>query len=219
ALVERLRRRRIKIFASATSVREAKWLAERGCDAVIAQGAEAGGHRGMFLEESVASQVGLFALLPQIVDAVKVPVIAAGGIADSRGIVAAFALGARAVQIGTAYLKTPEAKISPLYRRALESVGASDTAITNLFSGRPARGIANRFVQESGPMSDHALAFPFAATYVAPLRAASEKAGSTDHMQMWAGQAAALAKPMPAEELTRELWESALELWNKGGKN
>jgi len=217
SFVERLKRRRIKIFASATSVREAKWLVANGCDAVIAQGAEAGGHRAMFLEEHVASQAGLFALLPQVVDAVKVPVIAAGGVADSRGIVAALALGASAVQIGTAYLKTPEAKISLLYRRALDSAGESDTAITNLFSGRPARGIANRFVFQSGPMSDHALAFPFAATHVAPLRAASEKAGSTDHMQMWAGQAAALARPMPAEELTRTLWKGALTLWKQGG--
>ena len=208
-LVERLKRKKIKILASATSVREAKWLEERGCDAVIAQGAEAGGHRGMFLEESIASQTGLFALLPQIVDAVRVPVIAAGGIADSRGIAAAFALGASAVQIGTAYLKCPEAKISPLYRQALDSVGDGDTAITNLFSGRPARGIANRFVRECGPMSNDALAFPFAATYVAPLRTASEKAGSTDYMQMWAGQAAALSKAMPAEALTRSLWDGA----------
>jgi nitronate monooxygenase len=215
ALVERLKRAGIKIFASATSVREAKWLATRGCDAVIAQGSEAGGHRGMFLEKDVALQAGLFALLPQVVDAVRVPVIAAGGIADSRGIVAAFALGASAVQIGTAYLKTPEAKISPLYRKALGAVGDGDTAITNLFSGRPARGIANRFVRESGPMSSEALEFPFAATHVAPLRAASEKAGSTDHMQMWAGQAAALAKAMPAGELTHALWDGAKEIWRR----
>jgi nitronate monooxygenase len=209
SLMEKLKRKKIKILASATSVREAKWLEERGCDAVIAQGVEAGGHRGMFLEQDIASQSGLFALLPQIIDAVRVPVIAAGGIADSRGVAAAFALGASAVQIGTAYLKCPEAKISPLYRQALDSVGDGDTAITNLFSGRPARGIVNRFVRESGPMSDDALAFPFAATYVAPLRVASEKAGSTDYMQMWAGQAAALAKAMPAEELTKSLWKAA----------
>ena len=209
ALFERVKRRGIMIFASATSVREAKWLEERGCDAVIAQGAEAGGHRGMFLEEDVASQTGLFALLPQVVDAVRVPVIAAGGIADARGVVAAFELGASAVQIGTAYLKSPESTIAPLWRHALESVGEGDTAITNLFTGRPARGIANRFVRELGTMSSEALAFPFAATYVAPLRAASEKAGSMDYMQMWAGQGAALAKAMPAEELTRVLWEGA----------
>ena len=209
ALVGRLKRKKIKILATATSVREAKWLVEHGCDAVVAQGIEAGGHRGMFLEESVASQTGSFALLPQVVDAVRVPVIAAGGVADARGVAAAISLGASAVQIGTAYLKCPEAKISPLYRQALESVGVGDTAITNLFSGRPARGIANRFVRESGPMSSDAPAFPFAATYVAPLRAASEKAGSTDYMQMWAGQGAALAKAMPAEELTRSLWDGA----------
>jgi nitronate monooxygenase len=212
ALVEPLRRKGIKVLASATSVREAKWLAERGCDAVIAQGSEAGGHRGMFLEESIASQTGLFALLPQVVDAVRMPVIAAGGIADSRGIAAAFTLGASAVQIGTAYLKCPEAEISPLYRQALDSVGDGDTAVTNLFSGRPARGVVNRFVRESGPMSSDVPAFPFAATYVTPLRAASEKAGSTDYMQMWAGQAAGLAKAMPAEKLTRTLWDEAMKL-------
>ncbi|HUE41949.1 MAG TPA: nitronate monooxygenase [Candidatus Sulfotelmatobacter sp.] len=214
-LLERLKRRKIKILASATSVREANWLEDHGCDAVIAQGSEAGGHRGMFLEESIASQTGLFALLPQIVDAVRLPVIAAGGIADARGIAATLALGASALLIGTAYLKCPEAKISPLYRQALESVGDGETAITNLFSGRPARGIANRFVRESGPMSSDALAFPFAATYVAPLRAASEKAGSTDYMQMWAGQAAGLGKAMPAEELTRTLWDGAAEIWRR----
>jgi len=215
ALMERLKRRGIKILASATSVREAKWLEEHGCDAVIAQGSEAGGHRGMFLEENIESQAGLFALLPQVVDAVRVPVVAAGGIADACGVAAALALGAGAVQIGTAYLKCPEAKISPLYRKALDSVGDNETAITNLFSGRPARGIVNRFMRESGPMSSDVLAFPFSATYIAPLRAASEKAGSTDYMQMWAGQAARLAKSMPAEELTRSLWDDAMKLRTK----
>ncbi|MBV8514608.1 MAG: nitronate monooxygenase [Acidobacteria bacterium] len=171
----------------------------------------------MFLEHSVASQTGLFALLPQVADAVRVAVIAAGGIADARGVVAAFALGASAVQIGTAYLKSPESTISPLWRQALNSVGECDTVITNLFTGRPARGIANRFVRELGTMSSDALAFPFAATYVAPLRAASEKAGSTDYMQMWAGQGVALAKAMPAEELTRTLWAGATEIWRRDG--
>jgi nitronate monooxygenase len=218
-LFERVKRKGIKIFASATSVPEAKWLEERGCDAVIAQGAEAGGHRGMFLEGDVTSQTGLFALLPQVVDAVRVPVIAAGGIADSRGTVAAFALGASAVQIGTAYLKTPESKISPLWRQALDSMGEGDTAITNVFTGRPARGIANRYVRELGTMSSDALAFPFAATYVAPLRAASEKAGATDYMSMWSGQSAGLAKAMPAEELTRSLWDGAMEIRQANGRN
>jgi nitronate monooxygenase len=204
-LVERLKRRGIKILSSATSVREAKWLESRGCDAIIAQGFEAGGHRGMFLETNIATQLGLFALLPQVRDAVSVPVIAAGGIADARGIVAALALGASGVQLGTAYLFCPEANVSPLYRRALGQAADKGTAVTNLFSGRPARGILNRYLQESGPMSDAAPAFPYAATLVAPLRAASEHAGSLDYMQLWAGEAAGLAKSMPADQFTRKL--------------
>jgi nitronate monooxygenase len=204
-LVERLKRHGIKILSSATSVREAKWLASRDCDAIIAQGFEAGGHRGMFLETNIAIQFGLFALLPQVKDAVSVPVIAAGGIADARGVVAALALGASGVQLGTAYLFCPEANISPLYRRALEQAPDSGTVLTNLFSGRPARGILNRYLQESGPMSDTAPAFPYAATLVAPLGAASERTGSVDYMRLWAGQAAGLAKSLPADQFTRKL--------------
>ena len=210
SLVNRLKRHGIKIISSATSVREAKLLESRGCDAVIAQGIEAGGHRGMFLETNIATQVGLFALLPQVADALSVPVIAAGGIADARGVVAAFALGASGVQMGTAYLFCPEAKVSPLYLRALQQAGDYGTALTNLFSGRPARGILNRYLQESGPMSDAAPAFPYAATLVAPLRAVSERAGSVDYMQLWAGQAAALGKSMPADQLTRKLAAAVL---------
>ena len=203
-LVERLKERGIKILSSATSVREARWLEAHGCDAVIVQGLEAGGHRGMFLETNLATQTGLFALLPRVRDAVSVPVIAAGGIADARGVVAALALGASGVQLGTAYLLCPEAKVSPLYRQAVARVD-NETALTNLFSGRPARGIVNRYLRESGPMSDAAPTFPYAATLVAPLRAASERAGSVDYMQLWAGQAAGLAKAMPADEFTRKL--------------
>ena len=211
SLVERLKTRGIKILSSATSVREAKWLESHGCDAIIAQGVEAGGHRGMFLETNVATQLGLFALLPQVKDAVSVPVIAAGGIADARGIVAAFALGASGVQLGTAYLFCPEANVSPLYRRALDKAADSGTVLTNLFSGRPARGILNRYLQESGPISEAAPIFPHAATLVAPLRSASEKAGSPDYMQLWAGEAAGLAKSMPADQFTRTLAAHALE--------
>jgi nitronate monooxygenase len=204
-LVERLKKQGVKILSSATSVREATWLEDRGCDAVIVQGFEAGGHRAMFLETDVAAQVGLFALLPQVADAVSIPVIAAGGIADARGIVAAFALGACGVQLGTAYLFCPEANVSPLYRHALEHAAATGTALTNLFSGRPARGILNRYLREGGPMSESALTFPYAATLVAPLRAASETVGSLDYMQMWSGQAAKLVKAMPADQFTRKL--------------
>lgn len=209
-LLERLKRRGIKILSTATSVQEAIWLAARGCDAIIAQGAEAGGHRGMFLETNAATQAGLFALLPQVADAVSVPVIAAGGIADARGVVAALALGAAGVQLGTAYLFCPEAKVSPLYRRSLEQASERGTVLTNLFSGRPARGIVNRYLLESGPMSDAALAFPYAATLVAPLRAASEKAASLDFMQLWAGQATGLVHAMTAAEFTRKLALDAL---------
>jgi len=209
-LLDRLKSRGMLILATATSVAEAIWLAQRGCDAIIAQGVEAGGHRGMFLERDPATQSGLFALLPQIADAVRIPVIATGGIADARGIRAAFALGASAVQIGTAYLLCPEAEIAPLHRHALEQVTESGTAVTTLFSGRPARGIVNRFMLDAGFLPDAALPFPYAGNLVAPLRRASEKAGSTDCMQMWAGQSAALARPMGAEELTRTLASETL---------
>jgi nitronate monooxygenase len=217
SLVARIKGQGIKILSSATTVREAKWLASHGCDAIIAQGIEAGGHRGMFLETNIESQIGLFALLPQVKDAVSVPVIAAGGIADARGVIAALALGASGVQLGTAYLFCPEAKVSPLYRRALEQAAEKGTALTNLFSGRPARGILNRYLEESGPMSDAAPSFPYAATLVAPLRAASERAGSLDYMQLWARQAVGLAKTMPADQFTRKLAEDVLNLYSKSG--
>ena len=210
-LLSRLKRHGIRILSSATSVREAVWLESRGCDAIIAQGLEAGGHRGMFLETDSATQAGLFALLPQVADAVSVPVIAAGGIADARGVVAAMALGASGVQLGTAYLLCPEANVSPLYRQALAQAGENNTVLTNLFSGRAARGILNRFVAECGPSSDAAPPFPYAATLVAPLRSASERAGATDYMQMWAGQATRLAKSLPAEEFTRNLAAEVLQ--------
>jgi nitronate monooxygenase len=199
-----------KILSTATSVDEARWLEDQGCDAIIAQGFEAGGHRGMFLTKDVSSQVGTMALVPQVVDAVRVPVIAAGGIADARGIVAAFALGAAAVQIGTAYLHCPEAQISPLYRQALKVTRDNETAITNVFTGRPARAIVNRFMREVGPMSDVAPDFPLAAAALAPLRAKSEMAGSTDFTPFWLGQAAPLGRELPAAELTKQLAVEAL---------
>ena len=142
-----------KVLSSATTVEEALWLEANGCDAIIAMGYEAGGHRGMFLSDDITSQIGTFALVPQVVDAVRIPVIAAGGIGDHRGLVAALALGASAVQIGTAYLFCPEAKVSAAHRHALDNAPASDTALTNLFTGRPARGINNRIMRELGPMS------------------------------------------------------------------
>jgi nitronate monooxygenase len=204
-LLARIRRTGAKIISSATSVDEARWIEDQGCDAIVAQGYEAGGHRGMFLAQDISTQVGTMALVPLMVDAVKVPVIAAGGIADARGIVAAFALGAAAVQIGTAYLYCPEAQISTLYRQALQDTKDNETAITNVFTGRPARGIVNRLVRELGPMSDAVPKFPLAATGVAPLRAKSEMAGSADFTPLWAGQAARLSRKLPAAELTKQL--------------
>src|SRR5262252_1592677 len=201
-----------KILSSATSVDEARWLEDQGCDAIIAQGFEAGGHRGMFLTDDVSTHVGTMALVPQVVDAVKVPVIAAGGIADARGILAAVALGAAAVLIGTAYLHCPEAQISPLHRAALKGAKDNETAITNIFTGRPARAIVNRFMREVGPMSDVAPEFPLAAATLAPLRAKSEMAGSADFTPFWLGQAARLGRELPAAELTRQLAGEALEI-------
>jgi nitronate monooxygenase len=165
----------------------------------------------MFLTEDVSTQVGTMALVPQIVDAVKVPIIAAGGIADARGILAAFALGAAAVQIGTAYLHCPEARIAPLHRQALKDTKDNDTAITNVFTGRPARAIVNRFMREVGPMSDATPEFPLAAAAIAPLRAKSELAGSADFTPMWSGQAARLGRELPAAQLTKQLAGEALE--------
>jgi nitronate monooxygenase len=198
------------VLSSATTVAEACWLEAHGVDAVIAQGYEAGGHRGMFLTDNLATQVGTFALVPQVVDAVKVPVIAAGSVADARGIVAAFALGAAAVQLGTAYLHCPEAKITALHRAALRAARDDGTACTNLMTGRPARGFVNRVMREIGPISDVAPEFPLAGGALAPLRAKAEAQGSGDFSPMWSGEAAALGRAMPAAELTRTLAAEAL---------
>lgn len=194
-----------KIIASATTVEEARWLEARGVDAVIAQGYEAGGHRGIFLSEDLSTQVGTFALLPQIIQAVKVPVIATGGIADAKGVAAAMALGAAGVQVGTAYLLCPEATTSAIYRAALKSEAARHTAVTNVFTGRPARGIVNRIIRELGPVSAAAPAFPLAAAAIAPLRAKAESQGSGDFSSLWSGQNASGCREMPAAELTKAL--------------
>jgi nitronate monooxygenase len=204
-LLERVRATGAKIISSATTVDEARWLEDQGCDTIIAQGYEAGGHRGFFLTEDISTQAGTMALVPQVVDAVKVPVIAAGGIADARGIVAAFALGASAVQMGTAYLFCPEAKVIPFHRDALKGAKDNDTVLTNVFTGRPARGIVNRIVREVGPMLELAPQFPLASGAVTPLRIKAEAAGSGDFSPLWSGQAAALGRDAPAGELTRQL--------------
>jgi nitronate monooxygenase len=204
-LLQRVRAWGARVLSSATTVEEARWLAERGVDAVIAQGAEAGGHRGMFLSDDLDTQLGTLALVRQVVDAVQVPVIAAGGIADAQGVAAALALGASGVQVGTAYLLCPEATTTALHRQALKSEAARVTALTNVFTGRPARGIVNRAIRELGPMSAVAPAFPQAAPAMGVLRAKAESLGRSDFSPLWSGQNASGCKEIPAGELTREL--------------
>ena len=204
-LLARVRAWGAKVLASATTVAEARWLEARGVDAIIAQGLEAGGHRGIFLGDDLTTQAGTMALLPQIVHAVSVPVIAAGGIADARGIEAARTLGAAGVQVGTAYLLCPEATTTMIHREALASDAAQHTAVTNVFTGRPARGIVNRIVRELGPISARAPAFPLATAALAPLRAAAEQRGSGDFSPLWSGQNASGCRAVPAGQRTREL--------------
>jgi nitronate monooxygenase len=214
-LLARVKAAGCKVISSATTVKEAVWLEESGADVIIAQGAEAGGHRGMFLTDDITQQPGTFALVPQVVDAVHVPVIAAGGIADGRGIAAAFALGAAGVQIGTAYLRCPESKVSAQARTLLAQGRDDSTVITNVMTGRPARGLVNRVMREVGPISPDAPEFPHAATALGPLKAAAEKQGKLDFTNLWAGQAVRLGRDMPAAELTRVLAGSALARLSK----
>ncbi|MBI1360331.1 MAG: 2-nitropropane dioxygenase [Alphaproteobacteria bacterium] len=211
SLMTRVRKAGAFILASATTPTEARWLASRGVDAIIAQGSEAGGHRGVFAEDwrTGSGMIGTMALVPLIVDVVSLPVIAAGGIADGRGVAAALALGAAAAQIGTAYLATPEAGISEDHRTALFAAPAEDIVVTNVVSGRPARGVANRLVREMGPISEEAPEFPRGVPAVAPLRRAAEASGSVEFSPLWAGQAAPLSRRMPAGELTKTLWSEA----------
>ena len=204
-LLARVRAGGSKIFSSATTVDEARWLEVHGVDAIIAQGFEAGGHRGMFLSDDLSTQIGTFALLPQIVQAVALPVVAAGGIADANGVAAAMALGAAGVQVGTAYLLCPEAMTSAVHRAALRSEAARHTAVTNLFSGRPARGIVNRLMRELGPVSTVVPDFPLASSALAVLRAKAESQGRGDFSPLWSGQNASGCREIPAADLTRDL--------------
>jgi nitronate monooxygenase len=211
-LMARVKAAGCKIVCSATTVDEARFLEANGCDAIIAQGLEAGGHRGMFLSMEAVTQVGLFALLPQVVDAVKVPVIATGGIADGRAVAAALTLGAAAVQIGTAFLFCPEAKILPPHRAALRAARDDSTVVTNVFSGRPARALVNRAIRELGPISNIVPEFPLASGALAPLHAKAQAQGSGDFSPMLAGQAAAFGRELPAGQLIRNLATEALDL-------
>ncbi|MDR2154888.1 MAG: nitronate monooxygenase [Burkholderiaceae bacterium] len=190
------------VLSSATTVEEARWLEQHGADAIIAQGLEAGGHRGHFLNTDLSAQMGAFALLPQITAAVRLPVIAAGGIADAAGVRAALALGACGVQVGTAYLCADEATTAPLHRAALQSEAARHTQLTTLFSGGAARGIVNRAMRELGPLNPVAPPFPLASAALAPLRAAAEKTGRTDFTPLWSGQNASGCQSAPAARIT-----------------
>ena len=204
-LLARVRGWGAKVIASATTVEEGLWLQQHGVDAVIAQGLEAGGHRGHFLSDDLSQQMGTFALLPQLVRALQVPVIAAGGIADAKGVAAVLAMGAVAAQIGTAYMLCPEATTSALHRAALQSEAARHTALTNVFTGRPARGIVNRVMRELGALNPQAPHFPLATTAIAPLRVKAEALGLGDFSPLWSGQNVDGCKAIPAAQLTREL--------------
>jgi nitronate monooxygenase len=205
-LIARVKSWGSKLLSSATTVEEAVWLERRGVDAVIAQGVEAGGHRGIFLSEDLTTQIGTFALLPQIVKAVRVPVIASGGIADAQGVAAAMSLGAAGVQLGTSFLLCPETKTSAVHRAVLKSPQSGHTALTNLFSGRPARGIVNRLMRELGPINAAAPAFPLAAGAIAPLRKRAESEGLGDFSPLWAGQNVSGCREISAAELARSLF-------------
>ncbi len=205
ALLARVKAWGAVVLSTATTADEARWLQAQGADVIIAQGLEAGGHRGHFLNDDLSRQQGLFALLPQVVRAVSVPVVAAGGIADAAGISAALALGAAGVQLGTTYLLCDEATTSPLHRQVLGSPAAAHTALTRLLTGRPARGVVNRLMQALGPMNDAAPHFPLAAAALAPLRAAAEAQGRSDFSPLWAGQNTQGCQAIGAAELTRQL--------------
>ena len=210
-LLVRVKATGAKIVSTATTVAEARWLEARGCDAIIAQGIEAGGHRGMFLTDDLTTQLGTIALVPQIVDAVRVPVIASGGVTDARGIAAAFVLGAAAVQLGTAYLFCPEAKVSAPYRAALDA-RSEHTTLTNVYTGRVGRSVTNRIARELGPIATDAPDFPLAAGLLFPLTLTAEAAGLDDFTPLWSGQAAPLGRKLPAAELTRQLASKATAL-------
>jgi nitronate monooxygenase len=215
ALLARVKAAACRVMSSATTVEEARWLEAHGADVIIAQGSEAGGHRGTFLSPNpsaaVASQPGVLALVPQVVDAVRVPVVAAGGIADARGIAAAFALGAAGVQIGTGYLRCPEAGTSNFHRDAIRHARADSTVLSNLFTGRPARVLSSRLTRELGPISDAAPEFPLPLRALLPLISLAEKRSINDFTPLWSGEAAALASDLPAQTLTVELAKGAIE--------
>jgi nitronate monooxygenase len=212
-LLHRVKATGAVVIGCATTVEEARWLEERGVDAIIAQGFEAGGHTGRFLGSDPAEAMGLFALLPQVADAVSAPVIAAGGIANGRGIAAAFVLGASAVQLGTAYLHAPETPISFVHRDRLRE---GHTVFTNLLTGGLARGVRGRLIDDLGPVRAEAPPYPLASEALAPIRKAAEKHGEYGFGPMWAGQSAPLGERLGATELTRKLAADALAILARG---
>lgn len=211
--VAKLKERNIAWFANATTVAEARAAAEAGADAIVAQGAEAGGHRGAFdSSKSEAEAIGLFALLPAILDAVKIPVIATGGIGDARGMAAAFAMGAAAVQIGTGFLRTPEAGIAPAWADALGQTPPEATRLTRAFSGRAGRSIATEYVRAAAaPDAPTPAPYPVQRAITQAMRDAANKANDISRIQAWAGQSAALAQAKPAGDLIAELWQETCQ--------
>jgi nitronate monooxygenase len=212
SFVAELKARGILWLATATTVAEAKAAEQAGADAVIAQGFEAGGHRGAFHPEEAEHQAaGLMALLPQVADAVSVPIIAAGGIADGRGVAAALILGASAVQIGTGLLRTPEAKTHPAYADRLGRTGPHETMVTRAFSGRPGRSVATTYVRAAS-IGPPPAPYPVQRGLTGGMREAARRSGDAERMQMWAGQAAKLSRAEPAGVVVRRLWDDAVAL-------
>ena len=210
ARLDKLKAAGIAVGGSATCVAEARQLESLGFDFVIAQGGEAGGHRGTYLRDPAEALTGTFALTRLIVRAIRIPVIAAGGIMDGAGVAAVLALGAQAAQLGTAFLPCPESGASQAHKEAVLAAREDITSITEKFSGKPARGIANRFMREMNRGAAQ-LAFPAQNSVTGGLRAASSKAANTDFIAMWAGQALALARALPAAELIAQLEAETLE--------
>ena len=215
ALVARMKAQGIRWFANATTVAEAKAAEAAGADVIVAQGMEAGGHRGAFDASRAQTElVGLFALLPAIVDAVKVPVVATGGIADARGIAAALMLGASAVQIGTGFLRCPEAKIAPAWADAIGHAQPEQTLVTRAFSGRPGRSVATAYARAAttAPDAPPPAPYPVQRALTQAMRDAGTKDNDIDRIQAWAGQSARLAMAKPAADVVRELWSGAQAL-------